>query len=86
MGGLRRLLGLWLLALAPCAATLESGPGPGLRGRVVCVTGASRGIGRGVALALAAQGATVFVTGRSSGGELTESSLGGTLEEVAAGE
>ena len=40
--------------------------------RVAVVTGASRGIGRGTAIALGEQGATVYVTGRSTGvGELT---------------
>lgn len=38
----------------------------GLReNRVVVVTGASRGAGKGIALALAATGATVYVTGRT---------------------
>jgi NAD(P)-dependent dehydrogenase (short-subunit alcohol dehydrogenase family) len=37
-----------------------------LRSQVALVTGASRGIGRGVALALAGAGATVYVTGRST--------------------
>ncbi len=36
----------------------------GVRGRVVIVTGASRGVGRGVALYLAEAGATVVGTGR----------------------
>jgi dehydrogenase/reductase SDR family member 1 len=43
-----------------------------LAGKIAVVTGASRGIGRGTAIALAEKGATVYVTGRTSGtGELT---------------
>jgi NAD(P)-dependent dehydrogenase (short-subunit alcohol dehydrogenase family) len=36
-----------------------------LKDKVAVVTGASRGVGRGAALALAAEGATVYITGRS---------------------
>jgi len=35
-----------------------------LTGKICLVTGASRGIGRGIALQLAASGATVYITGR----------------------
>lgn len=43
-----------------------------LTGKVAVVTGASRGIGKGVALALGQQGCTVYVTGRSAGGTTTD--------------
>lgn len=39
---------------------------PGFRGKVAVVTGASRGAGRGIALALGDTGATVYVTGRTT--------------------
>jgi NAD(P)-dependent dehydrogenase (short-subunit alcohol dehydrogenase family) len=37
----------------------------GLTGKVAVITGASRGIGKGIALTLAEKGATVYVTGRT---------------------
>src|SRR3974390_2614958 len=36
----------------------------GLRGKVALITGSSRGIGRGIALTLAAEGCDVMLTGR----------------------
>jgi NAD(P)-dependent dehydrogenase (short-subunit alcohol dehydrogenase family) len=47
------------------------------------VTGASRGVGRGIALALGDGGATVYVTGRSVGDDRTDD-LPGTVDETAA--
>src|SRR5215472_1576893 len=54
-----------------------------LRGKVAVVTGASRGAGRGIALVLGEEGATVYVTGRSSRGSPATEGLPGTVEETA---
>ncbi|MBF6331010.1 SDR family NAD(P)-dependent oxidoreductase [Nocardia transvalensis] len=51
-----------------------------LTGRVAVVTGASRGIGKGIALELGAAGATVYVTGRTA----SPGRLPGTVAETAA--
>lgn len=37
-----------------------------LSGRICLVTGASKGVGRGIALQLGGNGATVYITGRSA--------------------
>lgn len=50
--------------------------------RVALVTGASRGVGRGIAHELGVAGATVYVTGRSRLGNTTDG-LPGTVEETA---
>src|SRR5919201_31391 len=39
---------------------------PDLKGRIALVAGATRGVGRGTALALGEAGATVYCTGRST--------------------
>ena len=54
------------------------------RGRVALVTGASRGIGKGCALELAALGATVHLTGRSvdAGDHPLPGTVGATAAEI----
>jgi NAD(P)-dependent dehydrogenase (short-subunit alcohol dehydrogenase family) len=71
-----------LSGTAPSPGTHPSPRTGALAGKVAVVTGASRGIGKGIALALGAEGATVYVTGRT----VTAGShpLPGTVGETAA--
>jgi len=54
-----------------------------LKDRVAVVTGASRNLGRGIALVLGEEGATVYVTGRSIRGEQTQDFPGANIEDTA---
>jgi NAD(P)-dependent dehydrogenase (short-subunit alcohol dehydrogenase family) len=56
---------------------------PPLQGKIAVVTGASRGAGRGIALALGEAGATVYVTGRSTRAGARTEGLPGTVEDTA---
>jgi NAD(P)-dependent dehydrogenase (short-subunit alcohol dehydrogenase family) len=56
---------------------------PDLSSTVALVTGASRGVGRGIALALGDAGAKVYVTGRSVRGGASTEDLPGTIDDTA---
>jgi NAD(P)-dependent dehydrogenase (short-subunit alcohol dehydrogenase family) len=55
-----------------------------LEDRVAVVTGASRGVGKGIALELGAAGATVYVTGRTVDAGKLPGTVGATAAEVTA--
>src|SRR3954466_10042609 len=54
-----------------------------LQGKVALVTGATRGAGRGTAIALGEAGATVYCTGRSTRAARSEYDRPETIEESA---
>ncbi|MCP9955061.1 SDR family oxidoreductase [Actinomadura madurae] len=54
-----------------------------LEGQVALVAGGTRGGGRGIAVQLGAAGATVYVSGRSSGSERSDLGRPETIEETA---
>ncbi|WP_345983308.1 SDR family oxidoreductase [Streptomyces sp. DSS69] len=69
---------------SPSAPGSSSVTGSDLAGRVALVAGGTRGAGRGIAVQLGAAGATVYVTGRTSGSQRSEMDRPETIEETAA--
>ncbi|MBH8571490.1 SDR family NAD(P)-dependent oxidoreductase [Nostocaceae cyanobacterium CENA369] len=53
-----------------------------LEGKVTLVTGATRGLGKGIAIGLSEAGATVYITGRSLNNSSSTNDIGGSLNET----
>ncbi len=53
-----------------------------LEGKVTLVTGATRGIGKGIAIGLGEAGATVYITGRSLNDSDSDGEISGTLNDT----
>jgi NAD(P)-dependent dehydrogenase (short-subunit alcohol dehydrogenase family) len=51
--------------------------------KIAIVTGASRGVGKGIALGLGEAGATVYITGRTTAKGESEENLPGTIQQTA---
>ena len=54
-----------------------------LAGKIALVTGASRGVGKGIALGLGEAGATVYITGRTVEEGKSAAKLPGTIQQTA---
>jgi NAD(P)-dependent dehydrogenase (short-subunit alcohol dehydrogenase family) len=62
---------------------MAEGPKKVLKGKIALVAGATRGAGRGIAIALGEAGATVYCTGRSTRGRPATPGRPETIEETA---
>ena len=69
-----------------CSREIEIGKGgsmDSLAGKIALVSGASRGIGKGIAIALAAGGVTVYITGRTETEFAGSVQLSGSIHSTA---
>src|SRR5271170_1406662 len=71
------------MAQSPKKSPKKASPAKPLSGKIALVAGATRGAGRGIAIALGEAGATVYCTGRSSRGRPATPGRSETIEETA---